>query len=148
MFFTLEQKHWILEGISFLFILLFVYAAVSKLIIYEDFKIQLENSPFLGAYANGLVWGVPAIELLIATLFFFPHLKLAGFWSSFILMVVFTTYIIIVLNFSNSIPCSCGGVLASLSWKEHLIFNGVFILLAALGVLMVTHHKEKRKNLY
>ena len=147
MFISRHTKHLIIEGVSFMFILLFVYAAVSKLLIYEDFKVQLEQSPYLSAFADLLVWGLPAIELLIASLFFLPKLKLVGLWSSFTLMVIFTTYIIIVLNFSNSIPCSCGGVIASLSWNQHLILNIGFILLAALGVLLVTTNKEKGKNL-
>jgi hypothetical protein len=35
----------------------------------------------------------------------------------------FTTYIILILNFSSFIPCSCGGILEKLGWTEHLIFN-------------------------
>ncbi|WP_051227830.1 MauE/DoxX family redox-associated membrane protein [Gillisia sp. JM1] len=136
MFFTSNQKHWILEGITFLFILLFVYAAVSKLLTYEQFKAQLEQSPFLSSFADFLVWGVPATELLIATLLFWPKVKLEGLWSSFILMVIFTTYIIIVLNFSDSIPCSCGGVISSFSWTQHLIFNIGFIVLALFGIFL------------
>lgn len=147
MFISHHTKHLIIEGVSFLFILLFVYAAVSKLLIYEHFQVQLEQSPYLNAFADLLAWGIPAIELLVASLFFLPKLKLIGLWSSFTLMVIFTTYIIIVLNFSNSIPCSCGGVIESLSWNQHLIFNTGFIVVAALGLLLVTTNKEKGRNL-
>lgn len=136
MYFTPNHKHWILEGITFLFILLFVYAAVSKLLAYEQFKAQLEQSPFLSSFAEFLVWGVPAIELVIATLLFWPKLKLQGLWCSFILMMVFTIYIIIVLNFSESIPCSCGGVISTFSWTQHLIFNIGFIFLALFGIFL------------
>lgn len=128
------SKEYIVEFISLLFIILFTYAAVSKIHAFEIFRIQLGQSPFIGTYANILVWGVPAIELIISLMLFFPRLKLAGLWISFILMVVFTTYIISVLNFSDSIPCSCGGIINSLSWTEHLIFNIGFTALAAIGV--------------
>lgn len=136
MFFNTKQRHWIIESIILLFIFLFTYAAISKFHEFDVFRIQLGRSPFIGEYANLLVWGVPAIELFISFLLVFPKLKLAGLWSSFILMVIFTTYIVLVLNFSDSIPCSCGGVIASLTWTQHLIFNIGFILLAAIGVLL------------
>ncbi len=132
------NKEYLVEIISLLFIILFTYAAISKLLEYEDFNLQLGRSPFLSAYADFLVWGVPAIELIIASFFFFPKLKLTGLWSSFILMVIFTSYIFIVFNFSDSIPCSCGGAIASLSWNQHLIFNIGFTFLAAIGVLLAT----------
>lgn len=140
-----KQQHWIIEGISLLFILLFTYAAVSKLHELEVFRIQLRQSPFIGKYAGILVWGVPVIELLISSILFFPKLKLAGLWSSFMLMVIFTTYIVLVLNLSDSIPCSCVGVIASLSWNQHLIFNIGFTLLAAFGVLLSTKNNKSSK---
>lgn len=132
------------EIICSLFIILLIYAAVSKLLYLDQFRTQIEQSPLLGAYTDLIALGIPVAEIIISLLFFFPKLKLVGLWSAFILMVIFTTYILIVLNFSSSIPCSCGGVIASLSWNEHLIFNLGFIILAALGVLMYQPiNKEK-----
>ena len=129
-----------------LFIILFTYAAISKLLDYENFKLLLEKSPFLGSYANLLSWLIPAIELMIAVLFFFRKLSLEALWSSLFLMVIFTAYIIIVLNFSESIPCSCGGIISSLSWNQHLYFNIGFIVLAAGGILLVYPRKKSFSN--
>ena len=63
-----HQKHsnLITEIISMLFLLLFVYAAVSKLLDYQKFKIQLVQSPLLATYASILVWFIPTLELIIA----------------------------------------------------------------------------------
>ena len=47
----MKQKVTI-EIISFLLILLFVYAVSSKLFDYNTFKIQLSNSPFLKPFAD------------------------------------------------------------------------------------------------
>tara|TARA_R100000935_G_scaffold1440_5_gene4693 strand:+ start:10982 stop:11461 length:480 start_codon:yes stop_codon:yes gene_type:complete len=138
-------KEFGVQIISMLFIILFTYAAISKLLKYEDFKLQLSQSPFLSAYADALSWGIPASELTIAALFFFPKLNLEGLWSSFLLMLIFTTYIITVLNFSDYIPCSCGGIISSLSWNQHLYFNIGFIILAACGILLA-HPRKKIPN--
>lgn len=121
--------------IAALFILLFVYAATSKLLDFEQFRIQLGQSPLLTAYAEPVAWGVPLLELGIAGLLCFQSWRRHAFYAAFSLMVMFTTYILLILNFSDYIPCSCGGVLEKLGWTEHVFFNLGFILLAAIGIL-------------
>jgi hypothetical protein len=59
---------------------------------------------------------------------------------------MFTTYIIIILNFTSFTPCSCGGVLEDLGWTEHLIFNIAFIVLSAVALFFYTSHKCKTLN--
>jgi hypothetical protein len=41
------------------------------------------------------------------------------------------------------IPCSCGGLISSLSWTQHLFFN-LFFLLANAIVLSIYPVKERR----
>lgn len=128
-----------------LFILLFLYAAVSKLLEYEEFRVQLGQSPLLSAFADTVAIGVPAMEILTVLFLTIPSLKLMGLYSFYGLMVMFTTYIIIILNFTEFIPCSCGGVLESLGWTQHLIFNLVFILLALLSIYWSLALEQQKK---
>ncbi|WP_413999293.1 MauE/DoxX family redox-associated membrane protein [Flavobacterium sp. W1B] len=121
--------------ICLLYILLFVYAAVSKLLDFENFQVQLGQSPLLSAFAGWVSWGVPIVELVIALLLVFPRFRLVGLYAAFSLMVMFTTYIYIILNFSPHIPCSCGGILEKLSWSQHMFFNILFIVLAFIAFL-------------
>jgi len=129
-------KKGILEVICLLYILLFVYAAVSKILDFENFQVQLGQSPLLSAFASWVSWGVPIIEILIALTLLIPRYRVAGLFAAFSLMILFTSYIIIILNFSSFVPCSCGGILEKLGWSEHLVFNLFFILLAVLGLLL------------
>jgi len=124
------------EIICYLFILLFVYAAAGKFLDFEEFRIQLGQSPLLSAFAGWVAWIVPSLELIVAFLLMIKGLKSIGLFASFSLMVMFTTYIIIILNFSEFIPCSCGGVLSKMSWSQHLIFNLFFVLLAITGLVL------------
>jgi hypothetical protein len=48
---------------------------------------------------------------------------------------MFTTYIVIILNFSENIPCSCGGILENMTWGQHLVFNCIFIIIGAIGIM-------------
>jgi len=122
-----------------LYILLFVYAGLSKLLDFENFSIQLAQSPMLSIYAGWLGWAVPITELLIVVLLVFPRTRLLGLAGAFTLMVMFTTYIFIILNYASYLPCSCGGVLEKLGWREHLIFNLVFIFLAISAIYIALH---------
>lgn len=142
-----QLKKLTIEIISSLYILLFVYAAVSKLLDFENFQVQIGQSPLLSAFAGWVAWGVPILELLIVLFLVIPKLRLIGFMASFTLMVMFTAYIIIILNFSSSIPCSCGGVLEKMGWTEHLVFNLAFVLLAATAILIITKQNPKTELL-
>jgi hypothetical protein len=130
-------KKYIPEIISWLFIVLFVYAAASKILDYSNFKAQLGRSPLLARFWNW-IWVVPALEILIALLLPITKTRLLGLYASFSLMTMFTAYIIAILQFSEFIPCSCGGVLQKMGWTQHLWFNIVFILLALAGIIFQT----------
>jgi uncharacterized membrane protein YphA (DoxX/SURF4 family) len=116
--------------------MLFVYAATSKLLDYQNFTIQLGQSPLLSPFAGILAWAVPGLELVISLFLLLPKYRLAALFASFSLMAMFTAYIYIILNYSAFIPCSCGGVLEKMTWDQHLLFNIAFIILAALAVLL------------
>ncbi|WP_349679936.1 MauE/DoxX family redox-associated membrane protein [Empedobacter sp. UBA7248] len=55
--------------ICYLFIILFIYTAVSKLIDFENFQIQLAQSPLLSVYAEFIVYTIIiSIGIVIALL--------------------------------------------------------------------------------
>ncbi|NDV43097.1 MauE/DoxX family redox-associated membrane protein [Flagellimonas sediminis] len=135
-----KHSHRIVETISLLFIVLFIYAATSKLWDFGQFKVQLGQSPILTAYADWLAWLVPLTEYVLAILLLWKPQRLSALYAAFGLMVMFTTYIILVLNFSDYIPCSCGGVLEDLGWTEHIVFNLIFIALAFIGIILLEEH--------
>jgi uncharacterized membrane protein YphA (DoxX/SURF4 family) len=126
----------IVDIISFLFILLFVYAAISKVLEFDEFKLQLQRSPILTTVADLAAYVVPAAEIVISLMLMIPLLRFMGLLAGYLLMVSFTTYIVLVLKFSFYVPCSCGGVLESLGWSEHLVFNMSFVILGAAGVML------------
>lgn len=133
----------IITVISYLYIFLFVYAAVSKLMDFEKFQIQIGQSPLLSAFAGTVSVFVPSFELLIVILLSIPKYRFVALFSSFILMLLFTAYIIFILYFSTNTPCSCGGVLENMGWGEHLIFNLIFISLAFLAVMLYDRSELK-----
>lgn len=127
-----------IEVIVFLYIVLFLYAAGTKLIDYDKFIGQIGKSPLLTNYAGWIAWIIPTVEIIIAIMLIISRLRLIGLYAAFGLMVIFTFYIIAILSFSTELPCACGGVLSNLHWKGHLIFNIAFVLLGLGGILLQT----------
>jgi hypothetical protein len=124
-----NRREILIDIISALFVVLFVYAAVTKLIDYGKFRVQVGQSPLLTAFAGTVAWLVPAVEIIVAAMLTVLRFRLSGLYASFGLMVMFTAYIVVITQFSEYVPCSCGGVLEKLSWNEHLVFNLVFVAL-------------------
>ncbi|UPZ16225.1 MauE/DoxX family redox-associated membrane protein [Flavobacterium humidisoli] len=133
--FSQRHKYIFVEVVCLLYILLFVYAATSKLFDFENFRVQLGQSPLLSAFTDWISIVVPAIEYLICILILIPKLRLIGLFAAYGLMAMFTIYIFIILHYTSFVPCSCGGVLEKLNWKQHLIFNIFFVFLAVLAIL-------------
>jgi len=128
-----------------MYVVMLTYAATSKLLDFEQFKIQLGQSPIITAYADWVAWGIPLIEYMIVGLFLVPRFTLLAFYASFSLMIMFTTYILLILNFSDYIPCSCGGVLEDLGWTEHIVFNVGFIIIAAIALFYLERNSTTLK---
>ncbi|QIG90360.1 tellurium resistance protein TerC [Chryseobacterium sp. POL2] len=125
---------------SFL-MLLFCYAAISKILDFENFQVQIAQSPLLSAYAGFVSYSVIIAELLIVALLMIPKARPAGLYASFGLMLAFTVYIYLILNYSDFVPCSCGGILEKMGWTEHLIFNTACVLLTLYAIM--AQHKLK-----
>lgn len=140
---TMKAKYVLI--ISYFYILLFVYAAISKLITFEAFQVQLTQSPLLSAYASTIAYLVLGAELLFALLLCINTTRLLGLYLSYGLMVAFTLYIYLILNYSDFIPCSCGGILEKMGWNEHLWFN---IIVSILALVALFFQDQKRKQFY
>src|SRR5690606_26789383 len=116
------------QTVIYFFIILFVYAAVSKLTDFENFQVQVAQSPLLSAFATFIAYATVIGELVIALMLCFTKSRLLGLYLFLGMMSAFTVYIYLILNYSPFVPCSCGGVLEKMGWREHLWFNGVVCL--------------------
>lgn len=120
--------------IAAIFILVFVYTAISKLLSMDAFIKVLHQSALLSRFAGWVGWGLPFVELVVSALLVFPETRKAGLLISLGLMVLFTAYIGWMILYEPKLPCSCGGVIRYMSWRTHLVFNSVLIVLAITGI--------------
>jgi uncharacterized membrane protein YphA (DoxX/SURF4 family) len=144
--FITKKKNNIVEVCAFLLILLFVYAASSKLFRWHLFRFQLESYPWIQHFAGWIVWIVPALELGITAALLIPgRIRRIGFYASLVLLFIFTVYLLIMLGTQHHLPCSCGGVIQGMTWGQHVVFNLFFIVLSLMGGLC---EKEPLNNVF
>lgn len=143
----LLSRNAALEIISALFILLFAYTGINKLIDHVMFEFTLRGHPLLKNHTILISWVLPIVELLVCILLFFPRLRKAGLYSSFAVMLIFTIYVGYMMAFVPNLPCSCGGIISALTWKQHIIFNAFFTFLGAYAIWL-TKNKSNYKVQY
>jgi hypothetical protein len=129
--------------ISFFLILMFSYAAASKLMNFHSFRTQMLAQPLPKWSAVYLIYLVPLSEIVTVTFLLFKKTKAIGFYTSTLLMLSFTIYVgLAITGAFGSIPCSCGGIIGNLGWPQHFIFNLIFLSLSIYGIY--TDQKERR----
>jgi len=127
----------------FLITLLWSYAVFAKLSDLELYRRQMNEQPLSPGIISTLMFLVPALELASATLLILKR-YISGLWISLALLICFTLYIALILNkIFPSAPCSCGGFISKLGWKNHLYFN---LFLIALNTFCLIQTNKKRKG--
>ncbi|WEK35583.1 MAG: hypothetical protein P0Y53_24120 [Candidatus Pseudobacter hemicellulosilyticus] len=130
-------RRFAIELFAVLFMSMFFYTAISKLTDYTMSREQMALMPLMTPIAHIVSWLLPLTEIILATLLFFPLTRKIGFYLSTSLMISFTLYIVYMMLFYPELPCSCGGFLSNLSWPAHLVFNGAFILMGILAIILL-----------
>jgi putative oxidoreductase len=144
------KKTMVVDLISCLYICLFLYTGLFKLVNNADFRTTLLHHHLLWRYAGLISIVIPTVELLIASALLLPFytqatlLRKWGLRTGTALMAVFSIYVAGMLIFSrHDLPCSCGGIIQQMNWHQHLYFN---IAVTALGILAIILHKNELRS--
>jgi len=131
----MKAKQLLVESIVYLLVALFLLTAVSKLIDLDKFTWQINNQVFDNRFTPYLVYGLPAIELMLAMLLPWPKTRLKALYGSAVLMALFTIYIgLVTFNVFDRVPCGCATAFKHLSWPQHLIMNLTITLLSFAAI--------------
>jgi putative oxidoreductase len=118
-----RNRRTIVDIIAAFFIVLFFYTALSKSYYIDNTVEALKRTNVFVGFESFIAWAVVAIEYIIATLLFLPRTRRLGLKLSFVLMAVFSFYVGFMMFYLTKLPCSCGGIISKMTWKQHLIFN-------------------------
>ena len=122
-----------------------LYAAASKLMNYPEFASQLSLHPLLRRFSGLIAWLLPSVEIAVSVCLFVPALRLKGLYGSFVLLLLFSVYILAMLLTASHLPCSCGGILRHLSWGEHLCGNIIFAVIAVWAIRLESALLKERR---
>jgi uncharacterized membrane protein YphA (DoxX/SURF4 family) len=136
------SKSLIIDVVSSLFVLLFAYTGISKLITIDGFAFVIGTSHMFGKSFRIIAWAVPLVELLVALSLLINKTRLWGLIASLGLMIIFDLYILYIILYVPNKPCQCGGVISKMTWDQHLVFNAFFTILAAVGAYMELKRRQ------
>ena len=139
----IKKEQLIIDIVAILYILIFVYTGVYKLVNHRVFYLQLIGHPLLKDYAHIVSWVVPVVEVVAALLLAFSITRMKGIYLSLATMSCFTIYLIYMIVTHPKLPCSCGGIVNSLSWRQHVMVNTLYIL---MGITAIILHKRKTRK--
>ncbi len=120
--------------LTLLLLALWIPVTLDKMINFRFFKAGILRQPLTDSLGQALVYFLPALETLTVLLLLFSTLRRWGFLLSTLLLLAFTAYIVVALAGAwADLPCGCGSVISSLTWKQHFFFNLFFLLISGYG---------------
>lgn len=132
----MRARKIISEVFIYLIALLWLYTSIYKFLQIENSINQLADSPLVAPYAVLLGYGLPIIEFALFVLLLVPRTRRVALYGSAALLTMFIVYILIILNFYRAdTPCICGGIISKLSWKNHVYFNLVFLVMTLYSLI-------------
>ena len=134
------------EIVSQLFVLLFLYTGVMKIISHTTFINSLYKSPIFHEIALPVSIFIPILELILAIALLSWKWRQKGLILSSILMLLFTAYIFYILRYADNIPCSCGGIIKQMTWMQHFYFDIIFTILGSVAAIFNRKQTNKEYN--
>ncbi|MBS7565543.1 hypothetical protein KHS38_14110 [Mucilaginibacter sp. Bleaf8] len=141
-----RNHHLALHIIIILLMILWTYTAASKAMDLRLFEVQMNKQVLFPFLKKPLVYLLPPAEALIAVLLLFDSSRFTGLYASAGLLLVFSVYVALaVFRVFERVPCSCGGILRTMGWGTHLVFNVFFLLLTMIAINL--NYRERRESL-
>ncbi|MBN9383526.1 MAG: hypothetical protein J0H74_22400 [Chitinophagaceae bacterium] len=134
------KKSIAVDIISSLYVILFLYTGIFKLIDINGFRMALEKSPSLEGFVPFVSVAIPILEVLIGLsllmpfFVYYPRSRKWGLYAGTVLMAAFTIYVGNMFRYSPRMPCTCGGIIQKMNWHQHFYFNILFTLLGLLAI--------------
>ncbi len=137
----MRAKNIISELIIFLLILVWAYTFASKILDFETFDRQIKGAYLLSAGGAILPYTLQAIHLAISILLISKNWRRTGLHTSLYVLTLYTAYLIYILKFAPSIPCSCIAVMSGMNWTDQLYFNFVVLVINIIGLFIISQKR-------
>lgn len=128
---------WLNHLIAYALMVLWFHTGYDKVADLHAFEVALGRQPLPGWSVKPLTYAVPLAEFAAGLLLIAPITRRVGYWLSAAMIGAFTLYVGLGLAGAlGHVPCSCSKIISHLSWKQHLAFNGAYLVAALAGLAM------------
>lgn len=131
----MRTKNLIAEIIISLLLLMWAYTFASKVFDFDTFNRQIKGAYLLSAGGSALPYILQAVHLGIVILLLNKNWRRLGLLTSLTIIIIYTAYLIYILKFAPSIPCSCIAVFRGMNWNDQLYFNFIALAINILGLI-------------
>ena len=131
------NKNSFINVSKILLIIMFAYAGIFKIADTQLFASQMSESPLIPKFIIPfLSVGLPVFELILAFSLTFEKYNSISLMLSFVTMLFFSLYLIMLVSLYEKVPCACGGILGKLGYTEHIIFNLFFLTISGISLYL------------
>lgn len=140
-------KNLIAETIIFLLLLMWAYTFVSKLIDFDTFERQINGAYLLSALGSALPYVLQILHLSIVVLLIKKSWRKMGLITSLFILLIYTAYLVYILKFAPSIPCSCISLFRGLKWDDQFWLNLAVLTLNIIGLIMFSFKRPPHSSI-
>ncbi|MDR2270460.1 MAG: hypothetical protein LBF27_06080 [Sphingobacterium sp.] len=143
----MRAKNILSEIIVFILILTWVYTFAAKVFDFETFQRQIKGAYLLSAGGNPLPYLLQIVHLGIILLLMNKNWRRIGLITSALVLILYTGYLIYVLHFAPSIPCSCIAMFSWMNWNDQLYFNIAILAINIIGLVFFSLNRPPHSQI-
>lgn len=132
----MKTKEYVISIIILLLVVMWVFASFSKFLDFDTFQRQLRGGYITSSAGTLLAYFLPIVQLVIAVLLLTKRWQFIGMSLSLILLIAYTLYIIYILIWAPTIPCSCISIFRGVTWYDQLKINTLLLLINTVGMVL------------
>jgi len=142
----MRTKNILSEIIVFILILIWAYTFVAKVFDFETFQRQIKGAYMLSAGGNLLPYLLQIVHFGIILLLINKSWRRMGLITSILVLILYTGYLVYVLKFAPSIPCSCIAMFNWMNWNDQLYFNFSMLAINIIGLIIFSLNRPPHSH--
>ncbi|WP_409514621.1 MauE/DoxX family redox-associated membrane protein [Chryseobacterium sp.] len=142
----MRPKNLIAEIVIFLLLLMWAYTFVSKVLDFDTFRRQINGAYLLSSLGSPLPYILQVLHLSLVILLIKKSWRKVGLITSLSVLLLYTVYLIYILKFAPSIPCSCISLYSALNWNDQLLINLALLVLNIIGLIMFSFKRPPHSS--
>lgn len=136
------------DVVSFLVWLVIFFSAINHGINFNRLRNWVRFSPITANFSEPVAYVILAAELSTVLLLLWRKYRIVGLYSSFLLLVVFTGYILTIMWLRHKMPRSFDGIWMNIGWFYQALINFFLLGLTFIGIILNQRETKLHQTKY